>query len=136
MSNQGSHNLPPAFQTQRPADESPGQPDALWRMKVTAVSPGGNSNLLTCRICDYTGTVVGTHDYTVRKQVTHVVGDLIFACRPGGGTGEIQSGATVTWHEVPGSSDSLPLGTGKYKVLMLIDDLSPGTKDWDWPRFH
>jgi hypothetical protein len=35
-----------------------------------------------------------------------------------------------------GSGDSLPQGTGKYKVLMLIDDLNPGTPQWDYPRFH
>ena len=31
---------------------------------------------------------------------------------------------------------ALPAGSGKYKVLQLIDDLSPGTPGWDWPRFH
>ena len=34
-----------------------------------------------------------------------------------------------------GGGDPLPKGTGKYKVLMLIDDLDPATPDWDFPRF-
>jgi hypothetical protein len=35
-----------------------------------------------------------------------------------------------------GGSSDLPPGTGRYKVLMLIDDLDPANVDWDWPRFH
>lgn len=29
----------------------------------------------------------------------------------------------------------LPLDTGQYKVLMLIDDRNSGTPAWDYPRF-
>jgi hypothetical protein len=36
----------------------------------------------------------------------------------------------------PGSPGSLPPGTGKYKVLQLIDDKNPGTPGWDWVRGH
>lgn len=31
---------------------------------------------------------------------------------------------------------NLPQGTGIYKVLMLVDDLNPGTMGWEYPRFH
>lgn len=37
---------------------------------------------------------------------------------------------------VNGGGSSLPTGTGKYKVLMLVDTLDPGTPGWDYPRFH
>ena len=42
-----------------------------------------------------------------------------------------------TWHRPPGGGGglSLPKGKGKYKVLMLIDDLDPATPDWDHIRF-
>lgn len=33
------------------------------------------------------------------------------------------------------SSSTLPAGTGKYKVLQLIDNLNPGTAGWDYVRF-
>jgi hypothetical protein len=99
-------------------------------MKVTAVAPGGNANLLTCVVCDYTGAVVGTHSYSVRKQTDHVVDDLIFVCRPGGGTGELQSGAAVPWHELPGA------GGGGATYRMIVTDVNPATglvlaKTWD-----
>jgi hypothetical protein len=31
---------------------------------------------------------------------------------------------------------TVPIGTGKFKVLMLIDNDSPGGMGWDYPRFH
>lgn len=37
---------------------------------------------------------------------------------------------------VTGGGSSLPTGTGQYKVLMLVDNLNPGTPGWDWPRCH
>jgi hypothetical protein len=32
-------------------------------------------------------------------------------------------------------SSPLPAGTGKYKVLQLIDNANPGTPGWDFVRF-
>lgn len=32
-------------------------------------------------------------------------------------------------------SGALPPGTGQYKVLMLLDNLNPGTPGWDYVRF-
>ena len=71
----------------------------IWRMKVTATNVGGNPHLLTCVNCNYNGTVVGTIGFSVVQVRSHTVGDLIFAFRPGGGTGETKSSRDIWWME-------------------------------------
>lgn len=98
---------------------SPKQP--VWRMKVTAISVGGNTQLYTCVTCNYAGTVVGTRSYTVFSNQPHVVGDVIFVFQPGGGTGQTSGGRDVTLSELV-ASGSLPAPTQRYQVYTPIDD--------------
>lgn len=99
----------PRFQT----NEAPGVNEMaarrapIWWMKVTAVSPGENTSLLTCVLSDATGTVVGTKSYTVELTASHVVGDFILVHAPGGGTKQTYNGQPVALREIGGGGISL-----------------------------
>lgn len=103
----------------------------IVRMKVQSLSPGGNTNLVMARLWD--GTSLGAADIPVVKVTTLAVGGVFEAYRPVGGTTETHSSLRVPWKQL---ATALPPGAGRYKVLMILDDLNPGTVGWDFPRFH
>lgn len=108
------------FDTNAPAvSELPSPEAAIWRFKVTAVDPGGNTTLLKCKACNYSGGAISVREYIVRKSFAHVVDDLIFAAMPRGGSGQVYNNRPVDWVEL---NISLPSPTARYQLLMPIDD--------------
>jgi hypothetical protein len=106
---------------------------------LLADSDGIEQEILVCNLYSYDGDIAGTTNIAVRaaNKNTRAVGDKIIGIMPEGGTGLIwaDSGTEVLWTEAGTKSSGLPPGTGRGKALFIVDDLDPGTPDWDIWRF-
>lgn len=111
---------------------------AVLQADLDGTAAGPNSTLgwklVMARICDAAIATVGKADAIVAVPAGkgHIVGDLMLVGQPGGGTGMTYNGVAVNLCEIPGG---IPPGTGRYKVLQIIDDLNPGGIGWDVERF-
>jgi hypothetical protein len=110
----------------------------LKRIAVLGAMPTDNVNIATDDTAFNAGSpepyIITGINFSEFSSMTHglpVDGSQIFEC-----FGWWDAGSPNRKHYFFVAASGIPAGTGRYKVLMLIDALNPGTPGWDYPRFY